>query len=455
MKLIQSKDINLNYAAKIVDIKEFMPHPNPEVTGLKCAIIDGYSITVDKTSECGQYIYFPVNSVINTGFLSKNNLFRDATLNQDSTQTGYFDDKGRVKMIKLQKVYSEGLILPISSIEKWLGTTIEVENNTVFDFIDNIEFCKKYVIKVTNKGGLSCDNKRNKHNKSLKQFDRMIDGQFNFHYSTVNLKNCPFVISPNDLIHISSKFHGTSGISSNILVKKELSLLEKCIKFLFPKLPIEETKYDGIYSSRTVIKNKFINKSVTGGYYNVDIWKIADEQIKTILGEIPKGITLYYEIVGYLPSGSMIQGGYDYGCTEPIGSLYTYNINYKIFVYRITSTNVDGEVIEFTAKEVQNWCNNKGLIPVKELYYGFAKDLYPTLDLETHWSNNFLDCISKDDTFYMEKNSPDCKNKVPHEGVVIRIENNKPSAFKVKCLKFVAKESKQLDNGESNIEDES
>lgn len=45
-------------------------------------------------------------------------------------------------------------------------------------------------------------------------------------------------------------------------------------------------------------------------------------------------------------------------------------------------------------------------------------------------------------------------NKVPHEGVVIKIENMKSEAFKLKCFKFLDKEGKALDKGESNIEDE-
>ena len=54
----------------------------------------------------------------------------------------------------------------------------------------------------------------------------------------------------------------------------------------------------------------------------------------------------------------------------------------------------------------------------------------------------------------MELNSPTCKNKVPHEGIVIKIENMKSEAFKLKCFKFLDAEGKALDKGESNIEDE-
>ena len=53
----------------------------------------------------------------------------------------------------------------------------------------------------------------------------------------------------------------------------------------------------------------------------------------------------------------------------------------------------------------------------------------------------------------MECNSPDCKNKVPHEGIVIKIENTKSEAWKLKCFKFLGKEQEEADSGKTNIED--
>ena len=80
--------------------------------------------------------------------------------------------------------------------------------------------------------------------------------------------------------------------------------------------------------------------------------------------------------------------------------------------------------------------------------------LYPDLDPDVHFSENFIDRLSNDKNFYMECDSPECSNKVPHEGLVIKIDNMKPAAFKLKCFKFLNKEQQQLDKGESNIEDE-
>ena len=207
-----------------------------------------------------------------------------------------------------------------------------------------------------------------------------------------------------------------------------------------------------MYASRTVIKNQYYNKNVGNGFYGVDVWKYADAVVRPWL---QKGMTAYYEILGFLPNGGYIQKGYDYGCIPPKeGDVYQYGVHFKVLIYRITLTNVDGNVHEFSAREVQQWCKNNGLVAVNQYYYGYAGKLYPHLDPQEHWNENFLQLLANDKDFYMECDSPTCDNKVPHEGVVIKVENMKSEAFKLKCFKFLDKEGKALDKGESNIEDE-
>ena len=283
--------------------------------------------------------------------------------------------------------------------------------------------------------------------KQPKGLDRLIENQFRFHYDTTLIKKCPNVIKPNDLISITEKVHGTSTIHARVLCKQPLNWKQKIAKWL---TGYEFNTYDYLYSSRSVIKNRHYNKNVTAGYYGVDVWAEADKIIKPYL---VKGMTIYAEIVGYLPTGACIQKDYDYGCEPPISSgAYLYGKHFKIMVYRITMTNVDGIVHEFSAREVQQYCEYVGLIPVTQYYYGLAKDLYPELDEAEHWSENFISKLANDKRFHMEMNSPTCNNKVPHEGVVIKVENMKSEAFKLKCFAFLDKEGKALDKGESNIE---
>lgn len=264
------------------------------------------------------------------------------------------------------------------------------------------------------------------------------------------------VSHPNDIISITAKVHGTSGISAYVLCERPKKWYEKVFEFLTRK-EIDDTRYDYLWSSRSVVKNPYYNETTSGGFYGVDVWKYADDVVRP---HLQKGMTAYYEIVGYLPNGGAIQklGGkaFDYGFEPPRSAdRYKYGENFGIQIYRLTYTNPDGRVYEFSARQVQQWCAKEGLKPVEEYYYGYAKDLYPDLDIAEHWNENFLQKLASDKNFFMECESPTCNNKVPHEGIVIKIENSLSEAYKLKCIKFLEGESKSLDKGEVDIETES
>lgn len=461
MQLTQSPKFNRNYAAKIIEITDFIKHPNPKCERLKCCAVDGYSIAVSIDTNPGTYVYFPIECAIDSQFLAANNLFRDKEKNQNKEEAGFFEDNCRVKIIKLQGYPSEGFIIPITSLYTWLtyiGKSQEVINKltpgTEFDSVDDIILCRKYVPKITLTPGQPREG--GKVTKKQRGVNKVIDTQFRFHYDTTLIKKCPNVIHPDDIISITAKVHGTSGISAYVLCERPKKWYERVFEFLTRK-EIDNTRYDYLWSSRSVVKNPYYNTTVNGGFYGVDIWKYADDIVRP---HLQKGMTAYYEIVGYLPNGGAIQklGGktFDYGFEPPRRiEDYKYGQNFGIQVYRLTYTNPDGRVFEFSARQVQQWCNKEGLKPVEEYYYGYAKDLYPDLSVSEHWNENFLQRLANDKNFFMECESPTCNNKVPHEGLVIKIENNLSEAYKLKCIKFLEGESKSLDKGEVDIESES
>jgi hypothetical protein len=54
----------------------------------------------------------------------------------------------------------------------------------------------------------------------------------------------------------------------------------------------------------------------------------------------------------------------------------------------------------------------------------------------------------------LEKDCVLCRNNVPDEGIVLRIENPNTEAFKLKSFRFLQKETKDLDQGVVSMEDE-
>lgn len=449
MKLTKSTKANINYLAKVINITNFLPHPNAD--RMKIAQVGGYKVCVGIDEPTGRYVYFPVNSEINPNLLSYCNLYRHSEKNANTEKAGFFNDNGRVTAIKLRGFPSEGFLLPYEQLENFIADTLNlklsnIENDTDFDVAvegnKELWICKKYIVIHYNPQEKSNSNKRQ---KKVARFNKVIDAQFKFHYDTVRIQNDKWAISPDDIISATEKIHGTSGISAYVLCKKKPTLINK-IKKWFGDPGI---KYDYLYASRSVIKNA-TETTNPGGYYDCDIWAEAD---KIIRPHLQKGMTIYYEIVGFLPTGRYIQKNYDYGCVPPKeGEPFTHEKHFKVRVYRITMTNVDGYVHEFSAKEVQEWCKANDLIPVTEYFYGYAKDLY-NIPVDDNWTDVFWDTMANDKNFYMECNSPSCSNKVPHEGLVIKKEDMKSRAWKLKCFAFLNGEQKELDAGEENIED--
>lgn len=359
MKLIKGKKSNINYLAKIVQINTFEKHPNADA--LKCALVDGYRIIVGLNEPGGLYVYFPTSCEINPNLIAFANLYRHKEKNSNpEAKPGFFEDNGRVKAIKLRGVVSEGFLIPAEILQNFIESSvnqkIELNDfiNTEFDTYEDggKEFwiCKKYI--VTQTPGKVGSRGEKRRQKGLKKFDKVIDTQFRFHYDTVLVRKEPWCINPDDLISLTYKIHGTSGISAYVLCKKPLNFIQKVFNWIEGKGWKGFTEeYDYIYASRSVVKNQYLNKEVGPGFYGEDVWAEAD---KIVRPNLVKGMTAYYEIVGFLPSGNYIQKNYDYGCTPPkAGETYTHEKHFKVRIYRLTLTNVDGVVHEFSAREVQ------------------------------------------------------------------------------------------------------
>ena len=442
-----NKPINENYAAVVVEIKTLIPLDGCD--NVQAAIIMGNQIIVSKDVKVGDIgLYFPLECQLSKEYLSNNNLYDKPELNIDNTKKGYFNEKGRVRCQRFRGHKSEGLFMPLNSLDFIFSySNGDLNLNDCFDELYGIPICSKYIVKQSRTPG-------SKSNKSTKKYEsKLVENQFRFHQDTSMLYRNLHRIEPNSLISITYKLHGTSGISSYILCKQPITKFDKVKEWLWNMsykignltrnskwdFKINNTKYDYIYSSRKVIKNEELNPNAQH-FYNEDIWGIAHNELKDFLS---KGMTFYYEIVGFLPNGGAIQKDYDYGC-EPT--------KHAIYIYRITSTNVDGKVIEFSAKQVQDFCKKNGLNAVPELYYGYAQGVWTEkFENVDEWGDVFLDKIKHD---YNEKDCYMCSNKVPEEGVVIRIEGNDFEAYKAKSERFYARETAQLDKGESNIEDE-
>ena len=278
MKLEKSKKHDVNYLAKVVDIQSFIQHPDPEVTKLKVAKIDGFSVVLGITSKPGLYIYFPTNCQINSQFLSYCNLYRDAELNTDTTQKGYIEKNGRCQAIKLRGQLSEGILIPAEELQGFciasVNKEVELSPGDEFDIISDgsksFWLTKKYIPKYQGFRGNSESRKGGRKYKVPKRLNKIIDTQFRFHYQTVLIKKCPHVVYPDSWINITKKIDGTSGVSAYVLCKRDLTWRDKLARWISGDKS-DPVQYDYVYSSRTVIKNPYYNpeSSKNKGYYGI------------------------------------------------------------------------------------------------------------------------------------------------------------------------------------------
>lgn len=521
----KTENCNLNYAAKICRIEEIKPIYN--ANSIVRARIGNDLVVVSNDMKVGDIVvYFPLESQISDKYLKANNLYAHWQNNanasviaramdrmtaleekEDKTQdeqveldgikslirknVGFFQDTGRVRMLKLRGVYSMGFVAPVSTLEEaWPMCRQVLWNHYLdqqFDTVCNEMLCQKYIpaIKTPNEPVHNTQKRWLKAMRRTNKFDRLIPGQFAFHYDTTMLADNMDRFLPETNVDITKKVHGQQVTIANVLINKKLSFGEKIKKFF--GLKVQDKEYGLIGSSRRVIKNRYINKNVKDGYYgDNDYYMTACLLLEPYMDD---GMTVYAELVGYKDgTNTPIQIDHDYGCRPG---------QWKLMPFRITTTNPQGDVFEWEVGEVIGWTNKliyehpevAKNIMVMELFYhgeiGRINKLWEKVNTDDSliqerlaartawqhenpeepypeylisdanyrlwvWRNELLDYIkTPHNMFMMEDDEPLCTyHKVPMEGIVIRICQDKiAEACKIKSKRHYIAVGKLADKG--------
>lgn len=481
--LTQSNKIKHEYCCTVVRIGEL--HPIEGKDKIVSTLVNGLSMVVrkDQVKEGDLMIYAMNETQLSDKFLAANNLYEIGCYEKNSNavevgkllfegkndeakqHVGFFNKHGRVRLIRLGGVPSFGYLFKLEDLAKAYPEVAEVNLDylvdTDFDTVCGEEFVKAYVPPI--KEATRRVSKMDKAQRKLRRFKQLIDGQFQLHYETKQLARYIQFLNPKDIVTITTKCDGTSSIIGNVLTRKPRwgGWYLKVIPYLPKFLQFTKDQYDIVYSSRKVIINEEINPNKKEGWNNGAVQKEITKYAN-LLGEfIPKGMTIYSEIVGYYTdTNTAIQRrngkDYDYGC---------YVGTNKIMPYRITSTNEDGTKKEWEVMEVSTWtiqfmANHpelaKYFFPLDVLYHGPLYDLYPELEPNVHWHENLLEAMKNDKKILgMELDEPLCKNKVPREGVILRVDGDVISeAFKLKSNRYFFAEQADIDKGILDVESE-
>ena len=354
MKLTAPK--NPNYCATVVKLQHFTTLEGCD--RIKAALIFGNSVIVGMDAKEGDVgLFFPVEVALSDPFLCYNSLYRKPEWgNANKEAKGFFEQSGRVKCVKFRGYKSEGFYIPVSSLQyidpNWDTNWMTLDVGTSFDEIDGHPICHKYVPK-RNPGRENPAQAR-----QAKLIDQIVPNQFRFHPDTEQLRRNVHKISPEDIISVSSKWHGTSVVISKILVQRQLPWYEKVLKSV--GVNVQTTEYGLVYSSRKVVKSVNGVEKTNRHWYGEDIWGVVAKEVSD---KIPAGYTIYGEIVGWTPEGSPIQQGYHYGCKPG---------QHRLLVYRVTCTNADGLPLELSWPQLFDFTKKYGFEMVKKLYYGKA-----------------------------------------------------------------------------------
>lgn len=289
--------------------------------------------------------------------------------------------------------------------------------------------------------------------------------------------------------------HNTSVILGNLPVRRPLKWWEKVIHKI--GIRVNDREFGGIYSTRRVIQNKFINPRASRA--NNEPGNEYQAVNADFIGFLSPGMTVYGEICGYKPSGKPIQApkgiDHDYGCVPG---------QYKFMPYRVTETDSEGNPTEWSVPDVMNWTSTvRDQLPENEkdkimdmvlLYHGKAGDQYGLYDkikaettedeynqavhdfvhaegyagylprrLETFeeyiknkWRIAWIEAMRADkDGLGFELQEPLCRHpKAPREGIVVRIDGDPEArAWKLKTKAHAALAQKAKDAGEVDQED--
>lgn len=412
---------NSNYAATIVRIEHLNPLENSD--NLMGAPLLGMQAVVSKDTQVGTIgVVFVSGTQLSDEYTARNNLYRHKEFNEDKEAAGFIEDNRRVKAIKLRGNRSDALFMPLSSLSYTGVDLSEFKVGDVFEELNGHEICKKFEVKRKS----SPMHEKNKH----KVFTRVDEKMFPRHYDTSQYYRVLNVYKPYTEIIVTQKLHGTLLRFSNIPVKRKLSLAERWVSKLGVKVQKEE--YDHVYGSNRVIKDA--NNERQQHFYDHDIWTDVGKKYDDT---VPENFVVYGELIGWTPDGSPIQKHYTYRVPHMTSEFY---------VYRVGQINGQGIMTDLSWDQVKEFCRDRGMKTVPELWRGRHEDFNPEEWLDTNYHDTlhggYANAVPLDD------DSP-CD-----EGICIRIEGLAPYITKLKSPEFFAHESKMQDEEALDMEEE-
>ena len=437
----------MSYNVYVTRLLDMRPHPNADRLQLADCFGNTVCVSLDyKPYELG--VYFPTDGQISEEFGKANDLFRRK--DENGNEVGGFIDpnKRNVQCIRLRGEKSDGLFLPLSCLEPF-GDTSSLKEGDIVTVFNGHEIARKYIPKTNHRNhGTGAHNKTKKKKVTIAPL-------FKEHEDTEQLAYNLNDFKEDDLIEVTLKMHGTSGRTGYLPCLKGYKRTWKDKLFRREGTPVYE--YDYVSGTRRVVLERY-----DAGFYGSDAFrKIHAEKFE---GKLRKGETVYYEIVGFTDTGVPIMPSannkklndkefikkygketvFSYGCDPEAGIVHHDHMEQEkqseIYVYRMTMTNEDGDVVEYTPDFMRYRCQQMGVNTVPVFWKGYIKQenyKHISIDAETYepigTPGEYVDYIANS---FNSGEDPIGKTHI-REGVVVRIVNRpKFTAYKSKNFEF-------------------
>jgi len=413
----------------------------PGADRIHTAYVLGEQVIVSKDWIAGMIgVLFPAELQLSEEFCHYNNLYRHSEKNVDPTQSGFFDDKRRVRCQPFLKVKSEAFFVGLESLDYLTRTTDgsdlpKFKVGDTFDELLDERICQKYVSPQTQK---AMNAKGQKKNKTSMEAPPM----FHKHVNTEQLKHYLGAIPEGALLSFHAKVHGTSARYAHCKVIRRPTTFWQKIKNKLGLFKAESWEY--LAGTRNVIL--YPDQVPKAGFHGKEQFRF--DILTELRFHLEKGMTIYGEIAGYV-NGSPIMARhstkslkdkafkkkygetitYDYGCKET---------EWRFHIYRISYVTEKGSELDFTSKQIEGWCEKHSFLPHHEIH----KPMIYDGDMVS--LSNLVESLTErpevltEDYIDPSHISEGIVLRVDHAGQRPRFYKNKSYAFKV--MEGIAKE---------------
>jgi hypothetical protein len=246
---------------------------------------------------------------------------------------------------------------------------------------------------------------------------------------SAQFKHSAAMIPVGALIHFHAKVHGTSHRNSYTKVFKQLPKWKQLINKVVPIFP--EYVWDHVTGTRNVV----LTTPEKEGFHGSEAFRFeVTEMLKPFM---KKGMTVYGEIAGFA-NGRPIMAQHsakntkDKNFIKKWGDTITYRYGcaeheYRFHAYRITYLTEEGQNVDFTQAQLEQWCKERGINHTFEV----RPPMFYNGNLEALMSEveHLTECYSSMGADYIDPSHPG-------EGIILRIDTGNMNPYFLKSKSF-------------------